>query len=111
MAKLLTVLGMMLSFVRTVTFGWRVAVNEENADSVTPDLRFLVKVTQASGHQFDIEECQSIVVEVGPDIRITITKMGFHIGWIPTGAENYGGAYSWMRLIVAMIRGRLREDN
>lgn len=100
----------MLSTVRIVTFGWRVAVSEENVPSATPDLRFLVKVTQASGHQFDIEECQSITVMVGPDIEITMTKLGFHVGWKPTGAENYGVAYSWMRLIIAMIRGRLRED-
>jgi len=110
MVKLRTVLGMMLSFVRTVTFGWRVAVNEENADSVTPDLRFLVKVTQASGHQFDIEDCQAIVVEVGPDIALTISKMGFNVAWQPTGAENYAASFSWIRLLMAMVRGRLRED-
>lgn len=101
---------MMLSIVRTVTFGWRVAVSEENVPSATPVLHFLVKVTQASGHQFDIEDCESITVEVGPDVNITMTKMGFGIVWMPTGAEHFSNAFSWMRLIIAMIRGRFRED-
>ena len=75
----------------------------------SPNLSFRVKV-ETESHQFDVEACKSVIIDVGPDIKITITKMGFHIGWLPTGAENYGGAYSWMRLLIAMIRGRFRED-
>lgn len=82
----------------------------DEVQNETPNLKFLVKVTQASGHQFDIEDCQSIAVMVGPDVQITMTKMGFSIVWMPTGAEHFSNAFSWMRLIIAMIRGRFRED-
>jgi hypothetical protein len=82
----------------------------ENAPNATPVRPFLARVTQASGHQFEIEDIAHLVVEVGPDLEIQMTTAAFGIKWMPTGCETMSGGYSWMRLIMAAIRGRLRED-
>lgn len=71
---------------------------------------FLVHVTNASGHQFDIEDCVQIQVEVGPDVMVGVNTLAMALQWKPTGLESMSASFSWIRVIMAMVRGRFRED-
>ena len=82
----------------------------ENADNVITARPFLVHVTQASGHQFDIEDCVQIAVDVGPDVTVGINTLAMGLQWKPTGLESMSGSYSWIRILMAMVRGRFKED-
>jgi len=71
---------------------------------------FLVHVTQASGHQFDVEDCVQIHVDVGPDVTLGVNTLAMGLSWKPTGLESMTASFSWIRVIMAMVRGRFRED-
>ena len=101
---------MMPSIVRTATSGSKDHALMANADNATPVRPFLVHVTQASGHQFDVEDCVQLVVEVGPDLDVGINTAAMSVAWKPTGLESMSASFSWIRVLMAMVRGRFRED-
>lgn len=82
---------------------------DEPVQAVGPQ-PFIVHVTQASGHQFDLEDCVQIQVEVGPDVMVGVNTLAMGLSWKPTGLESMSASFSWIRVIMAMVRGRFRED-